>query len=132
MDETSENKKQTYTDPKTGKFKAGNPGGGRPPNSSLTPEQKLERKALKTIIAEYRDKLSDSLSLIEPVLVAKALEADVQAIKEIHDRVMGKAQQNIDLMSDGEKISFNIVSYKENGHNDSTSLPPAQAPTETA
>lgn len=93
------------------------PGPGRPED---TPEKKLEKKALKVIIEEYREKLAESLPLIEPVLVAKALESDVQAIKEIHDRVMGKSQQNIDVMSGGEKLQFNVVSYKENGDNDST------------
>ena len=88
---------------------SGNPD-GRPVD---TPEKKIERKAIKQIVSEYKEKLADSLSLIEPVLVAKALDSDVSAIKEIHDRVMGKAQQNLDVMSGGEKLSFNVVHYAE-------------------
>jgi hypothetical protein len=59
----------------------------------LTPEQKAVRKATREIVKEYREKLAEALPSIEPVLVALALKGDVAAIKELHDRVMGKAIQ---------------------------------------
>jgi hypothetical protein len=59
----------------------------------LTPEQKIIRKATREIVKEYREKLAEALPSIEPVLVALALKGDVAAIKELHDRVMGKAIQ---------------------------------------
>ena len=68
---------------------SGNPN-GRPP---LTQEQKAIRKATREIVKEYREKLAEALPSIEPVLVALALKGDVAAIKELHDRVMGKAIQ---------------------------------------
>lgn len=92
-----------------GTFAEGKIGGpGRPKD---TPEKIVEKKAIKQIVEEYKAKLADSLDRIEPILVAKALEADVPAIKEIHDRVMGKAQQNVDLLSGGEKVVFTQVIY---------------------
>jgi hypothetical protein len=59
----------------------------------LTEEQKAVRKATREIVKEYREKLAEALPSIEPVLVALALKGDVAAIKELHDRVMGKAIQ---------------------------------------
>jgi hypothetical protein len=76
---------------------------GRPPD---TPESKMIKKATKELISEYKEALGESLPLIKPVLIAKALEGDMTAIKEIHDRVMDKAVQKneTDLTSGGEKI----------------------------
>jgi hypothetical protein len=68
---------------------SGNPS-GMPP---LTQEQKIIRKATREIVKEYQAKLAEALPSIEPVLVALALKGDVAAIKELHDRVMGKAIQ---------------------------------------
>jgi hypothetical protein len=84
-----------------GYFKEGNPGGGRPKD---TPEQKLIKKAAKQIIEEYKQALAEALPLIQPVLIAKAIEGDIQAIKEVHDRSMDKAKQATDITSKGEKI----------------------------
>ena len=69
---------------------SGNPE-GRPPE---TTEQKIIKKATKELIAEYKEALGESLPLIRPILIAKALEGDMTAIKEIHDRVMDKAKQS--------------------------------------
>ena len=107
-EETLQNVEKQYTDPKTGKFAVGNPGGGRPPNSSIPPEQLAIKKATKELIAEYKESLGESLVLIKPVLIAKALEGDVSAIKEIHDRVMDKAKQSTDITTGGEKITHQV------------------------
>jgi len=79
---------------------SGNPN-GRPKEST---ETKLIRKAAKQIIEEYKQALAEALPLIQPVLIAKAIEGDIQAIKEIHDRSMDKAKQATDITSGGEKI----------------------------
>lgn len=85
-----------------GTFAVGNPGGpGRPPE---TEERKLVKKAQKELIAEYKEKLAEALPLISPVLIAKAMEGDMQAIKELNDRVMGKAEAKTDITSGGEKL----------------------------
>ena len=58
-----------------------------------TPEDKLRKKVEKDFITEYKKNLEEALPLLSPVLIAKALEGDIQAIKEINDRVMGKPNQ---------------------------------------
>lgn len=104
MEETLQNVEKTYTDPETGKFKVGNPGGGRPPNSTIPPEKLALKKATKELIAEYKEALGESLPMITPVLIAKALDGDLQSIKEINDRVMGKAEQHTDITTQGKPI----------------------------
>lgn len=97
LEKTIENVEKTnedYLDPETKKFKEGNPGGGRPKD---TPEDKIAKKATKQLIKDYQEKLAEALVKIEPVLVAKAIEGDVQAIKELHDRAMGKARQVVGI-----------------------------------
>jgi len=68
---------------------SGNPN-GRP---ATTDEEKAERKATNEDIKEYKDKLADALPKLSPVLIKKAEEGDLPAIKEINDRVMGKSPQ---------------------------------------
>ena len=75
---------------------------GRPP---MTEEQRIIKKATKELIAEYKEKLTQALPRIEPVLVDKAISGDMQAIKEINDRTMGKAPQSMDLTTGGDKIT---------------------------
>ena len=69
-----------------------------------TAETKLLRKTAKQIIAEYKEALAEALPMIQPVLIAKALEGDMTAIKELHDRTMDKSKQPTDITSGGEKI----------------------------
>ena len=73
-------------------FKEGNPGGGRPLD---TPEQKIAKKVMKEIIKDYKERLAQALPEIEPILIAKAVGGDIQFIKELHDRVMGKPEQKV-------------------------------------
>ena len=95
---------------------SGNPE-GRPPE---TTEQKIIKKATKELISEYKEALGESLPLIKPILIAKALEGDMTAIKEIHDRVMDKSKQPTDLTTNGESLNINIVNY---GSDNSTQIP---------
>ena len=107
-EETAENGINGYRD-EEGKFIAGAPGGpGRPPE---TPEQKAIKKATKELIREYTDKLAESLPLIEPKLIEKAVAGDIAAIKEVHDRVMGKPPQTTDITSGGEAIQPILVKF---------------------
>lgn len=91
---------------------SGNPN-GRPKD---TPETKLVRKAAKQIIEEYKQALSEALPLIQPVLIAKAIEGDISAIKEVHDRTMDKSKQPTDITSKGESIVANINIVQPNGN----------------
>lgn len=86
---------------------SGNPA-GRPKE---TEEQKLIKKSRKQLIEEYKDALAEALPFISPVLVAKAMEGDVPAIKELHDRTMDKAKQATDVTSNGETIQPVLVKF---------------------
>lgn len=92
-----------------GTFATGKIGGpGRPPD---TEADIVRKKATKQLIAEYKEALGQSLPLIRPVLIAKAIEGDMGAIKEIHDRVMDKAKQPTDITTDGESIIPLLVKF---------------------
>lgn len=92
-----------------GTFDVGTVGGpGRPAD---TIEDKIIKKATKELIAEYKESLGESLPLIKPVIIAKALEGDMSAIKEIHDRVMDKSKQPTDITSGGETINQVLVKF---------------------
>lgn len=86
---------------------SGNPE-GRPPE---TIEQKIIKKAVKELIADYKEGLTDALESIKPVLIAEALKGNMQAIKEINDRTMGKPEQVTDITSGGKPIPIlNVLS----------------------
>lgn len=80
---------------------------GRPPD---TEADKLKKKATKEIIKEYKEALGEALPLIKPVILAKALEGDMTAIKEIHDRVMDKSRQNVGLDGGEEGLAIQFAS----------------------
>lgn len=113
-----ENTKKELQENETGKIRdeqgrfipgvSGNPD-GRPP---LTEEEKVVKKAQKELIAEYKEKLAEALPLISPVLIAKAMEGDMQAIKELNDRVMGKAKETMEMQG-GLSINFASVFKKD-------------------
>ncbi len=82
---------------------------GRPP---MTEEEKLLKKAQRDLIKEYKESLKEALPLISPVLIAKALEGDMPAIKEVNDRVMGKAKETVEHQG-GLSIQFADVFKKD-------------------
>ena len=95
-----------------GQFVDGHPdlGAGRPVE---TQEKKIVKRAIKEIVAEYKENLANALPQIEPVVIAKAIAGDMTAVKEIHDRVMDKARQPTDLDIKGTlNITFDNV-FKE-------------------
>lgn len=87
---------------------SGNPD-GRPP---MTEEEKIVKKATKELVSEYKEKLAEALPLISPVLIAKAMDGDMQAIKEVNDRVMGKAKETMEMQG-GLAINFASVFKKD-------------------
>ena len=106
-DETIENGIKRKED---GTFDIGTaPGPGRPPDSE---QDKIIKKATKELIAEYKESLGESLPLIKPILIAKALEGDMIAIKEIHDRVMDKSKQPSEMEVMGN-ITLNRMTFDE-------------------
>lgn len=100
MDESVKNNEKVRGVP----FKKGDPRinlDGRPPD---TEQDKIRKKATKELIKEYKESLGEALPLIRPIIIAKALEGDMTAIKEIHDRVMDKAKQPTDITTNGKDI----------------------------
>jgi len=95
-DETLKNENKPWLFQKGNKLGKGAP--------KLTKDKIVEKKAVNQIVKEYRQKLAEALPKIEPVLVKKAEDGDVQAIKELHNRVMGLPPQRTDITSQGEKI----------------------------
>lgn len=81
---------------------------GRPP---MTEEEKLLKKVQRDFIKEYKESLTEALPLISPILIAKAMEGDMQAIKEVNDRAMGKANQNVDVTTGGESLNTALVKF---------------------
>lgn len=99
-----------------GTFAVGKIGGpGRPKE---TEHDKIVKKATKELIKEYKEALGESLPLIKPILIAKALEGDMTAIKEIHDRVMDKAKQPTDITSKGKGIQPILVKFIDENNKD--------------
>jgi len=84
---------------------------GNPEGRPIETEQdKIVKKATKEIIKEYKEALGEALPLIKPVILAKALEGDMTAIKEIHDRVMDKSRQNVGLDGGEEGLAIQFAS----------------------
>lgn len=83
------------------------PGPGRPKGSMGDPI----KKARKQLIEEYKDALAEALPDINPVLVAKAIQGDIQAIKEVNDVIVEKATKKTDLTSKGESINQVLVKF---------------------
>ncbi len=96
-----------------GKFLPGVSGNkeGRPIE---TKEQKIIKKAEKKVIENYIEGLKEALPQISPVLLKQALRGDLGAIKEVHDRVMGRPKIAMDLNVEGRLEIDNLAkSVKE-------------------
>lgn len=92
------------------------PGGTANPNGRPveSKEKKLEKKAKREFIAEYKQELREALPKISPVLIDKAVEGDMTAIKEVNDRVMGKAPQSTEVRLEIDRIEgFNYIVPEE-------------------
>lgn len=95
-EDTNNNVEKTYTDPKTGKFLPGNPGGGRPPGSF----------SLITILKEELQKVpegqkhSAAYLLVQRMLKSAISEGNDQQIKNILQYIEGMPKQSVDLNGD--------------------------------
>ena len=85
-----ENQERGNNRDEQGRFREGISGNlnGRP---LQTLEEKLVKKATRDYVEEYKSRLAKSLIKIDPVLVGKAEQGDMLAIKEIHAVVVGEA-----------------------------------------
>lgn len=89
-----------------------NPSKGSRPDKLMRDALILE---LSEKINEGRDKGSKKLRLVARALIDKGLTGDVQAIKEINDRVDGKAPQAL-TDPDGGPLSVKIISFSAHDH----------------
>lgn len=89
---TNENEEKTYTDPETGKFAKGNPGGGRPKGSFSLVEM-IKRKLQE--IPEGKDKTYAEY-FIEQMMKKTVVEGDVSMMRDVINRVDGMPKQQID------------------------------------
>lgn len=83
-----------------------------------TAKEKLVKKAQKQFIKEYVEELAQALPELSPVLLRKAKQGDLPAIKEVNDRVMGKAKQVQEHIGDEDKpLTIKFVNFKRDGDN---------------
>ncbi len=104
---TNDNVTKTYTDPITGKFVKGNPGGGRPPGA-LSFATKWERMVDK--IATQNNLTPEEID--EQLLLVgykRAKDGDYSFYRDAMDRIHGRPMQRTDVTTDGEKINFGVV-----------------------
>ena len=64
------------------------------------------------MVKEYKSTLADYLKDIAPVLKKEAMKGSIPAIREINDRVLGKARETVGL-DGGEDKPIPILSLPE-------------------
>ncbi len=95
MEESEKIVEKSYTDPVTGKFAKGNPGGGRPQGSL-----DFKTKFFKVIDKLAKEENLSSEEIEEKLLLVgyeKAKSGDFQFYRDLHDRIYGKAPQTINV-----------------------------------
>jgi len=105
MGKDAKNEGKTWTDPVTGKFAKGNPGGGRP-SGSLD----FRTKWYNLIDKLAKQNNVDPLEVEQQLLLVgyrKAKEGDYSFYRDIMDRVYGKPVQHSEISGkDGQPIVF--------------------------
>lgn len=99
-EKTNKNVEKPYTDPITGKFVEGNPGGGRPKGSYSVVEM-IKKKLQET--PEGKDKTYGEY-FVEKIMKKIAVDEDVSMMKDIINRVDGLPKQNMDITSGDKPI----------------------------
>lgn len=98
---------KTYTDPVTGKFVKGNPGGGRP-EGSVSIVEGIKRKLME--IEPENKKTYYELFLSK--LFRKAIkDGDVTLIRDMINRVDGMPKQTNDLTTNGKDLQTLLVKF---------------------
>ena len=93
----------SYTDPVTGKFVHGNPGGGRP-KGTLGWASQIMKEA-----ENIAGTLADGTKVTKKEIVIRklwelAVQGDMRAIEELGNRIDGRPKQSVDVTSQGEKL----------------------------
>lgn len=97
---------QSYTDPITGKFVKGNPGGGRPSGSL---DFKTKWRIFVDKVAKQNNMTPNEID--EQLLAVgfkKAKEGDYNFYRDIHDRIYGKPNLTIGLEGGDESKPIQI------------------------
>lgn len=89
---------KTYTDPVTGKFIEGNPGGGRPLGSKNFETDFLS--AVKDIAEVNKITREEAMKILLKKAFSEAKEGNFNYYKDIHDRIYGKAKENFEMHGD--------------------------------
>lgn len=106
-EETIINEEKTYTDPETGKFVKGNPGGGRP-KGSISVVSAIKKKLEECPEGKEKTYLH---YLVEKIMKKAIVDDDVAMIKDIINRVDGMPQQKTDITTDGESLNILGITY---------------------
>lgn len=94
---TNLNDEKTYTDPETGKFVKGNPGGGRP-KGSVSIVEGIRRKLLEIEPVNQKTYLELFLNTYFKNAIK---EGDSQLIKDMINRIDGMPKQAVDVNNSG-------------------------------
>jgi len=77
--------------------------GGQPGNTNAT-----KGRRLSSVLQKRMEERKDEESLMN-VLLDKALEGDLPAIKEVFDRIDGKSKQSIDIADVTEMVADELT-----------------------
>ena|SRR3990167_10020696 len=94
---TNKNVEKTYTNPETGKFVPGNPGGGRPPGSGLSITTEVKKKLAEVPAGQKATYLS---LLINRIMKQAIQDGDQQMITRIWNYVDGMPTQKMEHEAD--------------------------------
>ena len=97
-------------EPRWKKGESGNPAGRPPgiPNAKTRYKRLLELTSKKTNPVTGLEEEFTQLELMDMALFKKALSGNINAYKELLDRLEGKAQQSVDITTDGESLKSNL------------------------
>lgn len=103
---TNKNAEKSWTDPITGKFVEGNPGGGRPKGSRDFATDFDE--VVEEIAKDNNMTKSEARKLLLKVAYKHAKEGNYSFWKDIHDRIYGTALQRNDLNIEVNGVEINV------------------------
>lgn len=88
---------------------------GRPELTEVEKDQqRVKKEALKEYVATYKETLQELLSLVPSALKERVEKGDIAAIKELHERTLGKVEQKTDITSNGETLTPLLVKFLDN------------------
>lgn len=111
---TNNIEQKTYTDPVTGKFVKGNPGGGRPKGAisfATKWERMVEKVAMQNNLTP--EEIDEQLLLVG---YKRAKEGDYSFYRDAMDRIHGKPLQHTDITTNGKDLPIPILGNVSNNN----------------